>query len=234
MVGHAPCEASMVAAALASDVGAFASLYQAHVGAVTHVVRSNIPDPDSVPDVVQEVFARALAQLPSLRDGDHFRPWLLTIARNIAIDTRRSAARSPKALSLSDPEVLPLEIPSADPGADEVAEVRELARLVEGCVAGLSSRDATALALVSHLGFSPSEVASVLGVTDGTARVIVHRARHRLRQALALEMLVRRPGGCDEFEALRAKGTPLALARHVRSCPACQGRMEAEIHAYGG
>ena len=112
--------------------------------------------------------------------------------------------------------------------------MRELAQLVEGCVAGLSSRDATALSLVSHLGFSPSEVAAVLGVTDGTARVIVHRARHRLREALALELLVRRPGGCDELERLRVDGTPLASARHVRSCPACQGRMEAEIQAYEG
>jgi RNA polymerase sigma factor (sigma-70 family) len=233
MVGDALGEASLVAAALAGNAGAFASLYRAHVGAVTHVVWSNVRDKDSIPDVVQEVFTRALAQLPSLRDQDHFRPWLLTIARNIAIDTRRSAARSPKALSLNDPEAL-VEPLSADPGAEDLAAARELAQLVEGCVAGLSSRDATALSLVSHLGFSPSEVASVLGVTAGTARVIVHRARNRLRQALALEMLVRRPGGCEQFEALLVIGSPLASARHVRSCPACKCRMESEIQGHEG
>jgi RNA polymerase sigma factor (sigma-70 family) len=42
-------------------------------------------------DAFQETFLRALRAYPALRHGDHLRAWVLTIARNVAIDTHRRA-----------------------------------------------------------------------------------------------------------------------------------------------
>lgn len=207
---------------------AFAALYRAHAGAVARVVGDNVHDPEGVADVVQEVFVRALERLPSLRDPQRFRPWLLAIARHAAIDQRRAQRQGTEDLGARDSE------PTAPgPGPDELAEVRELARLVEGCVAGLSARDATALTLVTQLGFTPAEMAAALGVSVGAAKVIVHRARRRLRDALALELMVRRPTvRCGTLAQLLNANRLVQAARHLRSCPDCASDVRDEVTLY--
>ena len=61
-------------------MSAFSALYRSHVGVVTQAIRDNVHDPETVADVTQEVFARALERLGTLRDTDRFRPWLMSIA----------------------------------------------------------------------------------------------------------------------------------------------------------
>ena len=79
-------------------------------------------------------------------------------------------------------------------------------------MAGLSPRDAAAVTMVTQLGFAPGQVAAALGVTPGAAKVIVHRARRRLRNALALQLMVQQPGlACEEFQKLVRRRPP---ARH--------------------
>jgi RNA polymerase sigma factor (sigma-70 family) len=206
----------LVVAVLAGDANAFEELYRAHVGAVRAVARSHVRDADTVADIVQDTFARALQHLANLRDLDRFRPWLLSIARHVAVDQLRAGKR-----------VIPLDaeradaLVSGDASPVELAELSELAARVQGCVSGLSQRDATAVALVTQLGFTPAQVAAALGVSPGAAKVIVHRARRRLRSALTLELLVQQPRlGCDEFRSLR-QTDPTAASRHLDDCPHC-------------
>ena len=221
-------DAALVLAVLAGDASAFSSLYHAHVRAVTTVVRDNVHDRESIADVVQEVFSRALERLPTLREPDHFRPWLLSIARHAAVDERRRQSRSD---AVGDD--------AADEGAavgmgpDEQAELGELCRLVRAKVAGLSRRDATALSLVLHLGYTPPQVAAVLGVSPGAAKVLLHRARLRLRDAVALELLARsRSTECDQLQALVAADDALAAARHVHRCSLCLRTATEEVQLY--
>src|SRR4051794_30351186 len=87
-------DAALVEAVRSGDVDAFSALYRTHVGAVRAAVRDNVHDAEGIADVVQDTFVRALERLPSLRDPERFRPWLLSIARNTAIDARRVRTRS--------------------------------------------------------------------------------------------------------------------------------------------
>ncbi len=223
----ASSEGELVRLSLAGDTAAFASLYRANVGAVTRVVRSGISNPETAGDTVQDVFVKALERLSSLREPDRFRPWLLSIARNAVVDRHRSMGRAP--VSSLDHVGAPEPVDRSR-SAEELAE---LAELVAGCVAGLSTRDATAVSMVTHLGLGPAEVAEALGVTRDTAKVIVHRARHRLREALSLELMVRRRGpGCAVFDLIDADDVVVA-GHHVRSCPTCAVLVEAEVHLYG-
>lgn len=218
----------LVQAVLAGDMGAFDSLYRAHVRTVVVVIRDRVYDPESVADIVQEVFARALERLGELRDHDRFGPWLTSIARHAAADHRRSRCRSPMSLLGHD-----TESPAPGPGPDVLAELNELADLVRTCVAGLSPRDATALTLVTQLGLAAADIAACLGVSVGTANVILHRARRRLGQALVLEVLVRRrAGGCEEFDLLFEIDDLVTVGRHVRSCARCGALGESEIALY--
>jgi RNA polymerase sigma-70 factor (ECF subfamily) len=221
-------DGDLVQKAASGDAGAFAVLYRAHVGAVTTVVRGGISNPETVADLVQDVFVKALDRLDTLRDPESFHAWLMSIARHVVIDRQRSSGRQRvDSLDSDDAD----EPTAGGPSPEELAELADLAELVAGCVAGLSSRDATAVSMVTQLGLGPQEVAAALGVSRETAKVIIHRARYRLRDALSLELMVRRlQPGCPGFESLN--GDVIAAGRHVRSCPDCAGVVAAEIELY--
>jgi len=217
-------DAELVAAVRSGDSRAFADLYREHLGSVRRVAYHLVGDSDATADAVQDTFARALQHLGDLREPDRFRPWLLAIARHAATDQLR-ARRRLTALDETHDELLA----ASGPGPESVAEVRELAAQVRGCVAGLSTRDAAAVTMVTQLGFAPAQVAAALGVTPGAAKVIVHRARRRLRNALALQLMVEQPGlACEEFQKLR-DDDPLAASKHIESCVTCLERAGAEV-----
>src|SRR5947207_7835356 len=196
------------------DVDAFSELYRLHAGAVLTAVRDNVRDIEGAADVVQETFTRALARLDTLRQPDRFRPWLLSIARHAAVDQRRYNTR---VTALSDDEADAFLSNHQSP-ADR-AELTDLAGLLEAGVATLPLRDATALSMVTHLGFGPAEVATALGVKVGAAKVIVHRARRRLRDAVALRVLVRaKAEACEAFRRRCDVGDLVAAARHLKTC----------------
>jgi RNA polymerase sigma-70 factor (ECF subfamily) len=217
-------DAELVAAVRSGDARAFADLYREHVDAVRRVAYHLVGDSDATADAVQDTFARALQHLDDLREPERFRPWLLAIARHAATDQLR-ARRRLTTLDQGHDELLA----ASGPGPESVAEIRELADQVQGCVAGLSTRDAAAVTMVTQLGFTPAQVANALGVTQGAAKVIVHRARRRLRNALALQLMVEQPRlACEEFQKLLADD-PLTASKHIESCVTCLDRAGAEV-----
>jgi RNA polymerase sigma factor (sigma-70 family) len=169
--------------AATGDREAFAELYRRHAPAVRAAIRDNVADREDQLDVLQESFARALSKLASLQDGNRFRPWLLQIARNAAIDHRRHR----RCLTFEGLDDQPQPVPAADPGPDLVTEMRDLAGRVSLGLARLSRRDATTVALAADLGFGPIEIGAALQITPGAAKVALHRARRRLRAALEQE-----------------------------------------------
>lgn len=180
-------DAELVAGARTGSPDAFAELYRRHAPATRLAISDHVDDREQQRDLVQEVFTRALTRLDDLREADRFRPWVLQIARNAAVDDlrRRKAVRH----EVIDDEDSP-ELPSDDPDPELEAEVRQLAEAIQSNVAALSPRDATALSLTVHLGFGPAEVAAALDITTGNAKVVLHRARRRLRAALEQQALL--------------------------------------------
>ena len=220
-------DGGLVQLVLGGDMGAFASLYRNHVRAVEMAVRDNVHDPESVADVVQEVFARALERLGSLRDHDRFGPWVLSIARHAAIDHRRSRTRNRTVTQQQG------DVPAPGPGPEVLAETNELSELVRAGVSRLPRRDATALTLVMQLGLQPSDIADCLGVSTGAAKVIVHRARRRLRDTLAVEVLSRRrTDACIDLGALLDSGEFTAAGRHAPHCARCADLVSSELSYY--
>jgi len=229
VVASAPprSDADLVTAVRVGDTEAFSELYRAHAGAVRAVAANQLRDREAVADVVQDTFFRALRNLGSLQDPSRFRPWLLSIARNLATDQLRTRART----TVFD-DAARYEVPDRGPGPVFLTELGELAEQVKGCVAGLSRRDATAIIMVTQLGFTPEQVASALGLSPGAAKVLVHRARRRMRHALVLQVMVRQPDlACPELQML-VKDDPLAAAKHVERCETCISRAASEVMAF--
>lgn len=178
-------EVTLVRRAAAGDRAAFEDLHRRYEQVVTAVVGAEMrrghqaADRD---DVVQEVFALAWLRLGGLRDRERFRPWLLQIARRMVIDHARWHERRP-VLDGDDERALG-RLGDRAAGPEELAELADLARRLRRGLAGMTERDAAAILLAAHLGLGPREIGDALGITPGNAKVVLHRARARLRSLL--------------------------------------------------
>lgn len=181
MFGPDASTVELVRRAQTGDHGAFAVLYDRHARAAATVVASRLRTPDDRADAVQETFAKAWTKLGELRDPDRFVPWLYAIARNAATSVGRAHARRGETALPDDAIVV-----ADDDAPDDLAAAAELARSVHAAGAVLSHRDATVLSMAVNFGFGPGEIAAALGITENNAAVVLHRARKRLRAALAV------------------------------------------------
>jgi RNA polymerase sigma factor (sigma-70 family) len=220
----------LVRRAVAGDGGAFAALVRETTPSVRTVVRQYVRGAEDVNDLVQEVYLRALQRLGTLEDPERFRSWLYAIARNAGLDHVRRARRRP-ATAMEDELVEPSD---GEPGPDELAEVRELADRVRSGAARLNARDSTLLAMVTQLGFTPTDVAGALGMSHTAAKVAVHRARQRLRHAMVYEEAVTdqpaaSPRTCPELRGLVAQSKIVEAAVHVRGCIDCGARIRQPV-----
>lgn len=214
--------------ARAGDPEGTRALFDRYVQLVRTVVRDNVRNPEDHADCVQEVFARALEGLPKLQDPSRFRPWLLAIARHVAIDGRRRTSKD--SARQADQEADDLPTASRRPSVE--IELRQLGHQVRGAVAALPPREATAVALATYLELSPAEIGTALGVSPGNAKVIVHRARRRLRNALTLQMM-QAGDGCEAFRALDREDLSL-LGEHVADCEECQRQAQRLLQVDAG
>lgn len=221
-------DCALLNAAKAGDTDAFDVIYRRTVTLVTRVVARTLGSSDGASDVVQEVFCRVLERLPSLRQPDRFVPWLVTIARHAAIDYGRRQTRA------EPDEGTTVGLLDRGPGPDELVELHQLVEVVRGHVADLSIRDAEAVSLVVDLGFSPSEVAAALGIATGAARVRLHRARRRLREALTARVLSHHGTvECEQYSALVGSEDLCGANRHAQHCSACQATVRQELSLFG-
>ena len=75
-------------------------------------------------------------------------------------------------------------------------------------------------------------IGAALGVSTGAAKVLLHRARNRLREALVLELSLRaQVSPCETFAEMR-EAQPTRAGAHVRSCEVCQVAAERELSLY--
>jgi RNA polymerase sigma factor (sigma-70 family) len=115
-------------------------------------------------DAYQETFLRALQAYRRLEHGEHLRAWILTIARNVAIDTLRRAK----------PEAELVE-PSGD---DERPAYEELAPLTDG----LPPKERAAVVLRYGYDLSYEQIAVALGSSEDAARQATSTGVRRLRR----------------------------------------------------
>jgi RNA polymerase sigma factor (sigma-70 family) len=170
---------SGLAAGDAAAATAFIRRFQARVyGLVLTIVR----DEGTAEDVAQEAFVRAWrhARTYDPRRG-RVVTWLLTIARNLAIDVIRVKAAEPL-----DPDLLANKLQrsgAAGSAADQGAPPDERQR-IRGAIANLPPEQRRALFLAAYLGRTAKEIAELEGVPLGTAKTRIRAAMLKLRDSL--------------------------------------------------
>jgi RNA polymerase sigma factor (sigma-70 family) len=142
-----------------------------------------------VEDGTHETLRRALEGQARLREGEALRPWILGIARHVALDARRRRKRDRRLVSDTwgdegelDAAVERLIDPA--PAPDERAASTERARQISGAMQGLSEQQREAMILFHVEGQDYKQIAQLLGVPMGTVATWLARGRRALADAL--------------------------------------------------
>lgn len=197
----------LVGAVLANDATACEALIRRHHRALVRIARIYVSSEASAADVAQDTWLAALAGLGRLEMPTSFRAWLYRILVNQArtrgtrearqipfsstvrlVDDPYQGAVDPERLkSISDP-VEPLHwetFPSPwNSAPEEEALGAEFRQVLDGAINDLSPAQREVITLRDILGWGAGETASALGITENNQRVLLHRARSKVRSQL--------------------------------------------------
>lgn len=155
-------------------------IFQRHGPAVRRFLGSALRDDADTDEAVQETFVRAHARMPAIEDPERLRPWLLGIARIVALDTRffrrRDADRKDAHARTGVVEL--------DPTPEAHLLDAEAERVLAEEIGGLSAHRRAALVLrVDHqLGYP--EIAEAMGWPLQKVKNEIHRARLQIRERI--------------------------------------------------
>lgn len=154
------------------DVEYMETLFRVHSPAVRHVCLGRLKDPVAADDVVQEVFQRAAVNIDKLRENPL--PWLLTVTTRLCVSEFRHRERVSGDLELATVQ-RPDDV-ARDP-ADEVVSSLTVDELMS-CLTKAERKvvEAKCLDDMTHL-----EAGRSLGLSSGTTRQLMLRARRRMR-----------------------------------------------------
>lgn len=168
-------ETSDVALAARGDARAFARLYEEHKGRVFALAR-RMAGHERAGELTQDVFVRVWSKLGTFRGEAKFSTWLHRLAVNLIL-SRRASWATERARFLGDDDTL--EGLAARPSG------RELGLDFETAMDLLPDGARTVFVLHDVEGWKHEEIARSLGVTSGTTKAQLHRARMLLRRVLA-------------------------------------------------
>ena len=165
------------------DLDAFNRLVEAHQDTVFSVVLRMTRNRATAEDVTQDTFISAFRSIRSYRGGI-FRAWLLRIARNAALDHFRRMKRRDE--SSLDADIIRFSdtVESPNPGPEAVAANNELAGAIAGCLGCLNDDQRLAIVMIDIEGHQYEETAQSMGVSIGTVKSRLNRARARMRDCL--------------------------------------------------
>jgi RNA polymerase sigma-70 factor (ECF subfamily) len=172
-------ERALVARARAGDPVALRALYEAHAPRVFALVRRMAGDDTVAEDWAQDAWIRIFASLPRFRGEARFSTWAYRIAVNAALNGYRSARRRDVVESSATP-------PSdSTPGAETLLLRVRLGRALDELPSGMRQ----VLVLHDVKGLRHEDIGVLLGISAGTSKSQLFRARAKLRAALAAERI---------------------------------------------
>lgn len=167
-------EATDASLAAAGDTRAFERLYRSHEARIFSLAR-RMAGTDDAPELTQEIFVRAWEKLGTFRGEAAFGTWLYRLGINLILSRRESRAIWRKRHSEDESAIEML--PSRPAGSDHRMDFENaLDRLPKGARQILVLHDIE--------GYKHDEIAGLLGVSAGTSKAQLFRARMLMRAAL--------------------------------------------------
>ncbi len=186
---------ALVARLLRKDERTFSSLVDRHHGVMLRVAQTMVPSRAVAEEVVQETWQAVLEGLPAFEGRSSLKTWMFRILVNRARTRGVREQRSVPVGIVSDGDDAPEAIVRAlwSGGQSAVRATPETALLdgelraaLETAVEALPETMRAVLTMRDLAGWTADEACDVLGVTEANQRVLLHRARVRVRAALNL------------------------------------------------
>jgi RNA polymerase sigma factor (sigma-70 family) len=160
--------------------------YQSHVDRILYHLA---PDWQDRADLAQEVWIRVYKNIKSLNEPEKFRGWLSRIATNLFYDELRKRKRVAPPLSLDAPIDMEdgsvgWEIPSGAPNPQDHLSTVEFYDRLRVAISNLPEAFRTTIVLREIEGLSYEEIAASTGVSIGTVKSRIARARAGLQSQL--------------------------------------------------
>ena len=180
--GGVPPDAALVHQLLKKDVRAFEEIYDRHSRAVYGLVLRILQQAGTAEEVVQDVFLQLWrnASRYDERRGP-FVPWLLTLARNRALDTLRLKSERQRRRE-DQTEELPSIITT--PAYEKDLDEKRRAERVRALMASLAPQQKRAIELAYFEGLSHTEIAATLREPLGTVKSWIRNGLLRLKEGL--------------------------------------------------
>jgi RNA polymerase sigma-70 factor (ECF subfamily) len=201
MMPTAVAEADLLTRLRAGDEAAFEALVAGHYATMLAVAMTYVKGRAVAEEVVQETWLAVIEGLDRFEARSSLKTWILAILVNKA-KTRgaREARTVPFSALESDEPAIPRErfrgpddgfpghwraYPARwDVSADAAVQDRETMQVVVNAIAELPPVQQTVIRMRDVEGYSADEVCAALDVSEGNQRVLLHRARSRVRSAL--------------------------------------------------
>jgi RNA polymerase sigma-70 factor, ECF subfamily len=203
MAQAAAAEAQLLEALRAGDEDAFRALVREYNPSLVRVARIYVPTQAAAEEVAQETWLGVLNGLSRFEGRSSLRTWIFRILTNIAKTRAKRDGRTLPFSALSDPGRVPEAAVDADrflgpehprwPGhwalkpevwpEDALLAAETHERLAEA-IEGLPAAQRAVISLRDIEGWSSEEVRNALDLSETNQRVLLHRARSKVRAAL--------------------------------------------------
>ena len=198
-----PTDADLVAALRAGDEETFRRIVREWHSSLLHVAQIFVPTRALAEEVVQETWLRVLGALDRFEGRSSLKTWVFRILVNTAKTRAQREGRVIPFSALHDPARVPEAAVDADrfladshertPGAwsspppalpEDRLVAAETRAVVAQAIDALPANQRAVISLRDVEGWSSDEVRNALDLTEVNQRVLLHRARSRVRQAL--------------------------------------------------
>ncbi len=181
----------------AGDEQGFVALVERYNGSMLRLAGAFVPSHAVAEEVVQDTWLAVLRGLTGFEGRSSLRTWMFTILVNRA---RTTGMREQRSVPVADAGPVvdasrfgPDGAWSVPPEhwieeAEERVEAGKLTGLLRSAIDGLPARQREVVLLRDVEGMSSAEVCGVLSISEANQRVLLHRGRGKLRQALESEL----------------------------------------------
>ncbi|HEY2812971.1 MAG TPA: RNA polymerase sigma factor [Acidimicrobiales bacterium] len=185
-------DAGLVERLRAGDESAFVELVRRYQPRLLRLAEATVGSRAVAEEVCQDTWLAVVRGVDRFEGRSSFKTWLFRVLLNRA---RTSASREQRA-GHADGDVERFDANGAwaqppVPWADQVDDrlvAERLARRVHDLLPALPDQQREVVVLRDVEGLDPLEVTSLLGITDGNQRVLLHRGRAKLRVLLSVDM----------------------------------------------
>lgn len=190
-------EALFVSRLQANEDAAYDELVRVYHASIFHVAYRMLGDSSDAADAVQEIFLKVFRNVQRFRGDSSLKTWIYRIAFSEILNRLRWWKRRFRSSTVSldddrDGRGQAFHLAAPDPSPLHVLETKEREHAIQQALTKLSGEHRSIVILRDIEGFSYSEIADILGISSGTVKSRLARARADMKKTLARHLSIQR------------------------------------------